>query len=235
VIFSIDNATASGSDISETVSNNGNTYVITASHSANSGGASLFDNGGGDLLFFWANGAANTSWEITITENGEQINFDLVSFDFEAFSGSNTFNVTNNEGNLISEQAIVSGGEFGNFPIDNTANTEGISSFIITGLTTSSLQFVDFHNIEIIPGQVLSVETNTLLDANIYPIPANTEITITTTSQLEKSVAIYDLTGKLIMEDKTMRTLNVSDLSTGMYILTIQEGDAIQTSKLLIE
>ncbi len=236
VTFTIDDAIEAGSSITETITSNGSTYVFTATHSANSGNAFLFNNGGGDLLFFWGGEAANTSWDISITENGDPISFDLVSFDFEAFvSGSNTFNVTNNNGDFISSNTTVSVGDAGNFTIDNPANTENIASFTITGLTPNSLQFVDFHNIVITPGEVLSVSDNNALNAEIYPIPANTELTITTTSQLEKNITIYDLTGKVIMTEKITNTLDVARLQTGMYIMTIQEGDAIQTSKLLIE
>ena len=52
------------------------------------------------------------------------MNFDLISFDFEAFvCGSNTFNVMNNNGDFITENAVINAGESGSFPIENVVNT----------------------------------------------------------------------------------------------------------------
>lgn len=70
----------------------------------------------------------------------------------------------------------------------------------------------------------------------IYPNPANTgKIYITSKSNLEKKIEIFDVLGKKVIETTvTNKEVNVSALSSGVYIIKIKENDASATRKLII-
>ena len=70
----------------------------------------------------------------------------------------------------------------------------------------------------------------------IYPNPVNSgKIYITTKSSLDKKVEIFNVLGKKVLETTiTSKELNVSNLSAGVYIIKIKEGEATATRKLII-
>gem|GEM_PF-90406 len=72
---------------------------------------------------------------------------------------------------------------------------------------------------------------------NIYPNPVSGgKIYITSKSGLNKDVEIYDVLGKRILQATvTSKELSVSELTSGVYIIKIKEGDATATKKLIIK
>ena len=70
----------------------------------------------------------------------------------------------------------------------------------------------------------------------IYPNPVNSgKIYITTKSSLDKKVEIFNVLGKKVLETViTSKEVNVSNLSAGVYIIKIKEGEASATRKLII-
>ena len=76
---------------------------------------------------------------------------------------------------------------------------------------------------------------------SFYPNPAKTEIFIKNSSEITLSnVKIYDLTGKLLLtkslENNDISAVNISSLSRGMYLITVEDfkGNQYQ-SKLMAE
>ena len=71
---------------------------------------------------------------------------------------------------------------------------------------------------------------------SIYPNPVNSgKIFITTKSSLDKKVEIFNVLGKKVLETIiTSKEVNVSNLTSGVYIIKIKEGDATATRKLII-
>ena len=76
----------------------------------------------------------------------------------------------------------------------------------------------------------------TIEGLSIYPNPVNSgKIYITTKSSLDKKVEIFNVLGKKVLETViTSKEVNVSNLSAGVYIIKIKEGDATATRKLII-
>ena len=73
---------------------------------------------------------------------------------------------------------------------------------------------------------------------NIYPNPVSTgRIYITSKSSLNKDVEIYDVLGKKILSATISATkeLNITNLTPGVYIIKIKEGDATATRKLIVK
>jgi len=67
---------------------------------------------------------------------------------------------------------------------------------------------------------------------NIYPNPATHTITI---DNKANEVAIYSLNGKKVLACKQCNTLNISDLTAGIYIIKAQSEKGVFTQKLIKE
>lgn len=74
---------------------------------------------------------------------------------------------------------------------------------------------------------------------SIYPNPVSNGkqyIYITTKQRLTKNVAIFNVLGKQILSTVLVgKELNISKLSTGVYILKITENSISETRKLVIK
>lgn len=72
---------------------------------------------------------------------------------------------------------------------------------------------------------------------NIYPNPASSDrIYITTKLSESKEVDIFDVLGKKVLHATiTGKELNISELTPGVYIIKIKEGDATATRKLIVK
>jgi hypothetical protein len=70
----------------------------------------------------------------------------------------------------------------------------------------------------------------------IYPNPTNSgKIYISTKLALDKKVEIFNVLGKKVLETViTSKEVNVSNLTAGVYIIKIKEGEATATRKLII-
>ena len=73
---------------------------------------------------------------------------------------------------------------------------------------------------------------------SIYPNPAKADRIYITTAKpaMSRDVEIFDIFGKRIMQATLNgKELNISNLTRGVYIIKIKEGDASATRKLVIE
>ena len=70
----------------------------------------------------------------------------------------------------------------------------------------------------------------------IYPNPTSSgKIYISTKLSMDKKVEIFNVLGKKVLETVvTSREVNVSQLTAGVYIIKIKEGEATATRKLII-
>jgi hypothetical protein len=82
----------------------------------------------------------------------------------------------------------------------------------------------------------LSVSNNTPLDMVIYPNPSNgSYVTIQTPVNGVKYVEVFDITGKrLINTSLSADTLDVSSISSGLYLVKVTVEGQSKTSKLII-
>lgn len=82
----------------------------------------------------------------------------------------------------------------------------------------------------------LKVSQNTINGLNLYPNPVTSgTFYISTDSNDVKSVSIYDVLGKQVLKTKTNNAVNVSALTSGVYILKITENGSTATRKLVIK
>ena len=80
---------------------------------------------------------------------------------------------------------------------------------------------------------VAAVNSNNLINFNVYPNPANDVINIQTENSI-KNVAIYNILGKLVYTNN-VETVNVSNLDAGIYLIKVETEKGIGTSKLVIK
>ncbi len=82
----------------------------------------------------------------------------------------------------------------------------------------------------------LKVNQNSINGLNVYPNPVTSgTFYINTDSSEQKSVSIFDVLGKQVLKTKTTNAVNVSALTSGVYILKITENGSTATRKLVIK
>lgn len=83
--------------------------------------------------------------------------------------------------------------------------------------------------------QNLSVNQNSIEGLKVYPNPVtNGTLFINTASDATKTVAIYDVLGKQVINTTTQNAVNVASLNNGVYIVKITEEGKTATRKLVI-
>jgi hypothetical protein len=77
---------------------------------------------------------------------------------------------------------------------------------------------------------------NTIEELSVFPNPANNgKLNILTKYNLPKTIQIYDVLGKQIVSTSLLgKSLNISSLSPGIYILKIKENELSSTRKLVV-
>lgn len=81
-----------------------------------------------------------------------------------------------------------------------------------------------------------SINDNELANFSIYPNPTNSEnITIKTSLTGDKLIAIFDILGKNIIDTTiTNDQLNISTLTSGVYMVKVTQNENTATKKLII-
>ena len=79
-------------------------------------------------------------------------------------------------------------------------------------------------------------ETASIEGLSLYPNPvSNGKVYITSKNDLDKEIIIFDVLGKKVLQTTlSSRELNVSNLTSGVYIIKINENDASATRKLIV-
>lgn len=107
------------------------------------------------------------------------------------------------------------------------ANQEDGSCYFIgdpcdDGLATTDN---DAYNANCICEGVSSVEENNVFGLNIYPNPANNEITLNSDVMGAGTLTVVDMTGRIVLQQKTVvsstQKINIQDLPGGIYSLSV--------------
>ncbi len=83
----------------------------------------------------------------------------------------------------------------------------------------------------------LSVVKDQIEGFNVYPNPVrNGRISISTKNSLERKVVIYSILGSVVYNKNvgSNEEINVQNLSTGMYLVQVEEEEKVSVRKLLI-
>lgn len=82
-----------------------------------------------------------------------------------------------------------------------------------------------------------SLQSESEVSFKLYPNPAYTDVVFIKTSQNgDKHVTVYDVFGKIVLDDKLRgNSLDISKLVSGVYLLKVVLGDATMTRKLIVK
>jgi hypothetical protein len=84
-----------------------------------------------------------------------------------------------------------------------------------------------------------STSNNTIIGFNAYPNPVKgNSLTVTTSSTEAKTVNIFNVLGRKVFSQRFSsmnKTMDISGISSGVYIMKVSEGNNIATKKLIIE
>src|SRR5690554_1458843 len=82
-----------------------------------------------------------------------------------------------------------------------------------------------------------AIKDNNIAGLSIYPNPATGSVlNVTSHNNIEKSVAIFDVLGKQVINTKTVNgSVNIADLNAGVYIVKVTEEGKTATRKLVVK
>ncbi|MGY3793472.1 immunoglobulin-like domain-containing protein [Aquimarina sp. 433] len=117
-------------------------------------------------------------------------------------------------------------------PVAGTLLAEG--DHVITLTATDDNSNIETVSFTITVSGVLSVEENTEDIFSIYPNPATDQFWITGVSG-EAEVTFYDINGRMLQTIKVMneQAVSTTDLSAGVYLITIEQNDIYQSIRLI--
>lgn len=107
----------------------------------------------------------------------------------------------------------------------------------IAGIITdrNGTYYLTSRSLNDVNGIILDNNEATQSRVEIYPNPTNGDfITITSTSNAEMLLTVYDITGKLIIHTTTENILDISALKSGLYLVKIIQNDITFTEKLVV-
>jgi len=146
------------------------------------------------------------------------------------YPGGVNFTLAGNYSDSIFEDADASGlADTIAFPVPVAQSADGECQFFTLVGNYSILM-------NLVIDTSLSSEEINILDMKIYPNPVDGNyVTIQTPANGMKYVEVFDITGKrLINSSLSADTLDVSSLSTGMYLIKVTVEGQSKTSKLVV-
>jgi len=95
---------------------------------------------------------------------------------------------------------------------------------------------VDFDQFSVTVGTASTKNFDAIDGLSMYPNPVSGNVlNISSTANLDKNVAIFDVLGKQVINTKvTNNTVNVSSLNAGVYIVKVTEDGKTATRKLVV-
>ena len=130
-----------------------------------------------------------------------------------------------------------------NVKVDSDLMTAMFNSILGNGYSVTGVRHFSFSESMILPrteiNDIITTGYATVneneLKLNIYPNPANTDVTI---SGIENgTVTIYSVTGEAVYGSKVNGTvsINTEDFSTGIYMIEVIENNVKANYKLIVE
>ncbi len=251
--FTIDNdsgsntLTAVGITLTQTITQGGDVYKLTAIHSSDNGEGqvalyNLLGTGSNAITLdnafyfqFQQNGVTGLkSWTITLEKNDVAQSFTLNSIDYAGFFDGAEFNFYI-DGTNISSQTIASNTS-GTISFTNANN---VSDFVMETNSIQGTQYVDFHNISVtIPETTLSISENDVDSFQVIASPKTdyAKIKFNKSISNENEFYVYDFSGRLITSKKSNKQeeiINLRNLKSGVYFIKVANKNREKTVRII--
>ncbi|MBI3233675.1 MAG: T9SS type A sorting domain-containing protein [Bacteroidetes bacterium] len=174
------------------------------------------------------------------SSNDWNMNIDQLKADF-VYNRSNVKYFIKYTNTTSSKKPFQCVWDFGDGTTSSDTNPEHIyasSGKYFVKLKVTHCKYVDsfayFINVENPLGIVEKTEYNTL---NIYPNPANEMVSIEMNEFQPTTIFLYDMSGKLIIQKaltKTIDKIDISNLTSGLYIVELRSNLNINKVKLQV-
>ncbi len=216
-------------------------YFATLGSNSNTFGATLWTKRVDDGIFnlgieVRTANAANTTYDTTALATGSTY-FVVVAYTFGAVASDDTVSLWINP--------TIGGAQPAATITDTHTGTDlaSISNFILRQDSPTETPSMSVDELRIgttwseVTGGTLGTSNNNIAGLKMYPNPvANGTLFIETSANATKSVAVYDVLGKLVLNTTTAdNAVNVSALRTGVYIVNITEEGKTASRKLVIK
>lgn len=212
------------------VSTTGSTYFATLANAANSFTVARIYFKTDGTLFQYGISPTSVATDIVWSPNQYAVastQYLVLRYDF-----------TNNLLYLY-ENPIVGGASSSTVSVTPTAAMTSLASFIIRqdSNTTTPAMTIDELTITTTPNFTLSASSFSQIEGlKMYPNPTKNNLYIQTALNSDINVSIVNMLGKEVVNTKLVNnTVNVSNLTSGIYIVKITEEGKISTKKLIIE
>lgn len=144
------------------------------------------------------------------------------------FASGQNYNLNDGSGDIVFRTLFSEANYIGSVIPQGAANRvvlvsdfNGTAQVVARSISDVTLSATSFNNIS---------------GLNVYPNPANDFLHITTSANGVKTVTIYDVVGKQVLNTTTANeAINVSSLNAGIYMVKITEEGKTATRKLVIK
>ena len=133
-------------------------------------------------------------------------------------------------------QTLVNGWNVIDFVIDAAFTGDTTRNDIVQFIITSNVSTIWYDNLYLHKNTTASVSDFSAAPFKVYPNPAVSGWTISSTDTILQSVQVYDLSGKLVLTqdaDSTSVLINSDTLSNGVYIAKVTSAQGSQNLKLV--
>ena len=181
-----------------------------------------------------------TPEEISVADflaNGEAYESELIKINNVTFSVTGMFEDNTNYDLTDGADVAVARVSFGDENLVGANIPTGTSSVIGLGGQFNADYQVLPRYVTDVEGASLSLDAVTANSFNVYPNPTSTGfVNITSKTNEVISVSVFDILGKQVLNNTVNNNvLNVSSLSTGVYIMKISQNGQSITKKLVIK
>jgi len=103
----------------------------------------------------------------------------------------------------------------------------------LTSLTTDSI-FIGFP-FPLLENIALTTSDNKWLSADVYPNPAQNQLTINTDGKTIESIQLFNVLGEKIMERNSSNSkIDLLDIQNGIYFLVVKTNEGILKKKIVV-
>ena len=180
----------------------------------------------------------NVSFSIDLSGTGGLESLDYIdvffNIDGNGFTRIQNWNNLGNSNHTI--LGDIGGTDFTNTTLSQTIGTASSLAVRVVAINNAGSEYFRLDNFSLF-GETLSTIEKETTEFSVYPNPVtNGTVNITANNNEAISVSVFDVLGKQVLaQNVTNKTLNVSSLNAGMYILKLSQNGNSTTKKLVIK